>query len=116
MSFMTLCEAYIRIDPDFNLWNYFFHVRRPQDPDTEQTISGGVVIHVKSRHGVNPYFDIPLPRSMKGWRNKWFYLRNDADGPLPIFTSNRLVPLPTWGYGMARKDLDKLQPMHEVLQ
>jgi hypothetical protein len=35
MSFMTLCEAYIGIDPDFDLWNYFFHVRRPQDPDTE---------------------------------------------------------------------------------
>jgi hypothetical protein len=26
MSFMTLCEAYLGIDPHFNLWNYFFRV------------------------------------------------------------------------------------------
>jgi hypothetical protein len=33
----------------------------------ELTISGGTVVHVKSGHGVDPYFDIPMPRSMKGW-------------------------------------------------
>jgi hypothetical protein len=27
----------------------------------------GVVIHVKYGHGVDPYFDIPISRSMKGW-------------------------------------------------
>jgi hypothetical protein len=25
-AFMTLCEAYIEVDPKFDLWNYFFHV------------------------------------------------------------------------------------------
>jgi hypothetical protein len=25
-AFVTLCEAYTRIDPHFDLWNYFFHV------------------------------------------------------------------------------------------
>jgi hypothetical protein len=24
LSFMTLCEAYIGIEPHFDLWNYFF--------------------------------------------------------------------------------------------
>jgi hypothetical protein len=28
------------------------------------TVFGGAVIHVKSRHGVDPYFDTPMPRSM----------------------------------------------------
>jgi hypothetical protein len=45
---------------------------------------------------------------MKGWQEKWFYLRNDTDVPLPAFTGNHLVPLPTCGYGVARNDLDKL--------
>jgi hypothetical protein len=27
-TFITLCEAYLAIDPRFDLWNYFFHVRR----------------------------------------------------------------------------------------
>jgi hypothetical protein len=25
-AFVTLCEAYMRIEPHFNLWNYFFRV------------------------------------------------------------------------------------------
>jgi hypothetical protein len=71
-TFVTLCEAYLGIDPNFDLWNYFFHVQRPQDPEMELMISGGVVIHVKSEHGVDTYLEIPMPRSMKGWRKKWF--------------------------------------------
>jgi hypothetical protein len=114
--FVTLCEAYLGIDPEFDLWNYFFRVRRPQDLDAGLTGFRGVVIHVKFGHGVDPYFNIPMPRSMKGWRKKWFYLRNDAFMPLPTFTCCRLVPLPSWDDGVARKDLTKLQPMREALQ
>jgi hypothetical protein len=38
-SFVTLCEAYLGIDPEIDLWKYFFHVQRPQDPKAELTIS-----------------------------------------------------------------------------
>jgi hypothetical protein len=58
-----------------------------------------VVIHTMSEHGVDPYFNIPMSRSMKGWWKKRFYLRNDADVPLPVFTGKRPIPLPTWGWG-----------------
>jgi hypothetical protein len=27
--FITLCEAYLAVNPDLNLWKYFFHVRYP---------------------------------------------------------------------------------------
>jgi hypothetical protein len=82
----------------------------------ELTVPKGVVIHVKSGHGVDPYFDLSMPKSMKGWQKKWFYLRNDASTPLPIFTSSCPVPLPSWGDGVARKDLSKFHPMREALQ
>jgi hypothetical protein len=73
------------------------------------TISEGTIIHVKSGHRVNPYLDIPTPRSMKGWRKKWFYLMNDASAPLLVFTGGRPVPLPSWGRSaVARNDLSKL--------
>jgi hypothetical protein len=26
-TFMTLCKAYIRIEPHFNLWSYYFRAR-----------------------------------------------------------------------------------------
>jgi hypothetical protein len=99
VAFMTLCEAFLGVDPEFNLWNYFFHVRHTQDPDAELTLSGGAVIHVKPGHGVNPYFNIPITSSIKGWWKKWFYLRNDASAPLPTFTDSHHIPLPSWGGG-----------------
>jgi hypothetical protein len=41
VAFVTLCEAYMGIDPHFDLWNYFFCVRRLHDPDVELIISRG---------------------------------------------------------------------------
>jgi hypothetical protein len=58
-------------------------------------ISGGTDIHVKLGHGVGPYLEIPMSRSMKGWQKKWFYLRNDAFAPLPMFTGSHPIPLPS---------------------
>jgi hypothetical protein len=66
-------------------------------------VSGGMVINVNSGHRVNPYLDIPMPSSMKGWRKKWFCLRNDASPPLPVFTGGRPISLPSKGDGVARK-------------
>jgi hypothetical protein len=82
----------------------------------ELIVSRGTIIHVKFEHGVDPYFNLLMPRLMKGWRKKWFYLRNDASAPLLVFTGSRPVPLPFLGDGVARKDLSKLQPVHEALQ
>jgi hypothetical protein len=93
VAFVTLCEAYLGIDPDLDLLKYFFHVHCLQDPKVELTISGGAVIHVKLGHIKNPYLEIPMPRSMKRCRNKWFYLINDDSTPLLEFTGGRPVPL-----------------------
>jgi hypothetical protein len=58
----------------------------------ELTISRGAVIHVRSGHGVDPYFNLPMPRLMKGWQKNCFYLRNNAFAPLPVFTGRRRNP------------------------
>jgi hypothetical protein len=58
-----------------------------------------MVIHVRCGHGVDPYFDIPMPKSRNGWRKQWLYLRNDADAPLHAFTSNWPIPQSNWGMG-----------------
>jgi hypothetical protein len=39
-AFVTLCEAYLGINPDLDLWKYFFRVQHLM-------IFGGTVIHVK---------------------------------------------------------------------
>jgi hypothetical protein len=91
--FVTLCEAYLGIDPDLDLWKYFFHVHRLQDPEVELTISVGTTIHVKSGHGVDPYLAIPMLRSINGWQRRWFSLKNDDSALLLAFFGGCLVPL-----------------------
>jgi hypothetical protein len=58
-AFRTPCEAYLGVDHVFDLWNYFFHVRCLQDPNIELIVSWGIVIHVKSGHGVDPTLTSP---------------------------------------------------------
>jgi hypothetical protein len=97
--FVTLCEAYLGVDPDLDLWKYFFCVHHPHDLEVELTISGVTVIHAKLGHGVDPYLEIPMPRSMKLWRKRWFFLKNDESTPLPAFSGGRPIPLTSWERG-----------------
>jgi hypothetical protein len=76
----------------------------------------GVVIHIKTGQGADPYFDIPMPNSKKGWRKLWIYLRNDADASLPTFTGKHPIPHSNLGYEVAKKDLGKLQPLLTIIQ
>jgi hypothetical protein len=67
-AFLSLCEAYLRMDPSFRPVELFLPCSASAGPRCEtDNFRGGVVIHVKSCHGINPYFYIPLPRLMKGW-------------------------------------------------
>jgi hypothetical protein len=68
MTFVTLCEAYMGIGSHFDLWNHFFRVRLSQGSNTEVAVLEGMVIHVKSVHGIDPYFNVPMTESMNGWQ------------------------------------------------
>jgi hypothetical protein len=104
-TFVTLCEAYLGIGPKLDLWKYFFRVWHLQDPELELTISGCMVIHLKVGHRIGPYPKIPMPRSMKGWWKKWFYLKNDDLASPSAFTHGLPVPLPSWGEGVGGRTL-----------
>jgi hypothetical protein len=40
-AFITLCEAYMGIEPHFDLWSYFFWIRSLKNSGEELTASGG---------------------------------------------------------------------------
>jgi hypothetical protein len=100
-AFVSLCEAYIRIEPHFNLWNYFFHSRLQQGSGVKTMALGNVDIFVRSRPGVDPYFSLPMSDPSVRWLKVWFYLRNDADVPLIVFMGSRPICQPKWGYSVA---------------
>jgi hypothetical protein len=77
---------------------------------------GSVDIFLRFGPRVDPYFHLPMSNPPVGWRKVWFFLRNDADVTLAMFTSSRLIPQPKWRYGVAQKVLRRLQPLWEVIQ
>jgi hypothetical protein len=55
-------------------------------------VLGGTDIYVKSKHEVDPYFHLPMFESTDVWWKVWFFMRNDADTPLPVFMDSRPIP------------------------
>jgi hypothetical protein len=41
-AFVTLCEAFMGIEPHLDLWNYFFRARLRQVSDATTTVLGSV--------------------------------------------------------------------------
>ncbi|KAK1696404.1 hypothetical protein QYE76_013101 [Lolium multiflorum] len=65
--FITLCECFLGVQPNWALWKRIFLVRRNGSSNIAYNI-GGVVICV--RPDVE-YFDVKFPDSVQGWRRKW---------------------------------------------
>jgi hypothetical protein len=107
-TFMTLCDAYLGVDPEFNLWNYFFHAQLQQGSEAKVVALGGVDIFITSGHGVDPYFLLLTSGPPDEWQKVWFFLRNNTEAPLPMFTGSHPIPQPNWGYRMAQRDLHRL--------
>ncbi|KAK1618635.1 hypothetical protein QYE76_024152 [Lolium multiflorum] len=74
--FITLCEAFLGIQPNWALWKRIFFCRRNGSPNVAYNI-GGVVISVRP---TVDYFDVKLPDSVQGWRKKWLYIQEENHG------------------------------------
>jgi hypothetical protein len=55
-AFVTLCEAYIGIEPTLNLWSHFFQARLRQDSGVGAASVGSVDIMMRSYLGADSYF------------------------------------------------------------
>jgi hypothetical protein len=56
---VTLCEAFLGVEPPLNMWSYFFWVRLQLDLSAGTTSLGSVDISVCTSPGTKPYFLIP---------------------------------------------------------
>jgi hypothetical protein len=74
--FITLCEAFLGVSPNWALWKRIFFCRRNGSPNVAYNI-GGVVISIRS---TADYFDVKLPDSVQGWRKRWLYIREENHG------------------------------------
>ncbi|KAK1680722.1 hypothetical protein QYE76_041570 [Lolium multiflorum] len=72
--FITLCECFLGVQPNWALWKRIFCLRRNGSHGVAYNI-GGVVICVRS--DVN-YFDVKFHDSVQGWRKKWLYVHEES--------------------------------------
>jgi hypothetical protein len=64
LIFITLCEAFLGIDPHWGLWRKIFYVKRHNGNDGPPVVGGvGFVVGKE----VN-YFDYLMKESVQGWR------------------------------------------------
>jgi hypothetical protein len=81
--FITLCEAFLGIEPHFGLWKKIFYVKRYSNSNGSFVIER---VGFVSRTEVN-YFSFPMRESVQGWRLKWFYVKDSSttESQLPCF-------------------------------
>jgi hypothetical protein len=110
-----LCEGYLGIKPNFALWKYNFYatiflktVRR----------GGSVPVRIGScaiwlrQNRVDGYITTKGSSSNKGWHQRWFYLRGDADVSLPPYTGRFFEEAPVhWAYGPVATDKEKIDTL-----
>ncbi|KAK1610985.1 hypothetical protein QYE76_034658 [Lolium multiflorum] len=68
--FITLCECFLGIPPNWALWKRIFCLRRNGSHNATYNI-GGVVICVRTDVD---YFDVKFPDSVQGWRKRTILL------------------------------------------
>jgi hypothetical protein len=96
--FITLCEAFLGIDPHWVLWKYQFCLH-PSGSQGEIPELGGAIISVRSEL---QYLDFKMAQSVQGWRHKWFYIKDQKSSEsdkywlAPFDASKSLTKLTTW--------------------
>jgi len=74
-TFIHLCEAYVGIEPHFDLFRYLFYLRKKGAVGGSK-IAGGVYLNL--RDGMkNRYLNCPWNISLTEWYKKWFYVREE---------------------------------------
>jgi hypothetical protein len=104
--FINLCEAYLGIEPHFNLFRCFFHLKSFFGANVV-----GVTYLVLRDGKAYEYKLVPLSTSNKDWKLKWFYTENTKDG-LSTDIDSPATSNPNWS---AKPSSDEMQHVEELL-
>ena len=118
--FVAVCEGFLGMPANFELWKYFFSVSLITKPgrlrERLAVPVGCASIHMR-RFRAQEYMEVNLTDSNKGWQSLWFYLKNSEEAPLPAFTGRIIeepVP-PSWFFGPTKQEKPRLDPALDAL-
>ena len=91
--FVHLCESLFGIEPHFDLFQYFFHLK-PHPNDSKVDVVGGAGLQFLQ--GKKPrYIPYKLSDKVIDWKEMWFYVRNMSSF-LPLRTPGPPVKKSSW--------------------
>jgi len=111
--FVHLCEAFLGIQPHWNLFCYLFHLK-PQPDSNNPSRIGGYGLQLNQGQG-SEYLAYSTPTSLSGWKNCWFYIGNHAPS-LPVRTHEALVPEDCWKYDVSEEDMAQVWGLLQKIQ
>jgi hypothetical protein len=116
--FITLCEAFLGIDSHWIFWKYLFCLR-PSGFLAEIPELGGAIVSVRSEL---QYLEFKMARSVQGWRQKWFYIKDqkfsnsDQYGLAPFDASKVLTKLTTSDALPSEAEVENIKPLLARIQ
>jgi hypothetical protein len=115
-TFVGVCEGYLGIPVNWELWIHLFRAELFTQPTREQRTrravrAGGMSLALQAQFK-DDYIPCTMTTNNAGWERGWFYLRNAEPG-LPAYTGLVLREKPnSWGHGVStpqhRRRLDSL--------
>jgi hypothetical protein len=77
--FVHFYEAFLGIEPYFNLFCHLFHLRAQPNVDKIEVVGEA---GLQLRQGMEKvYIPYKFPSSLSGWKEHWFYIGNHAPSP-----------------------------------
>jgi hypothetical protein len=104
-TFVGVCEGYLGIPVNWELWLHLFRAELFTQPTTEQRTlravrAGGMSLALRTQFK-DDYTPCTMTTNNAGWERGWFYLRNTEPG-LPPYTGLVFREKPdSWSYGVS---------------
>jgi len=123
-GFVTVCEAFLGIDPHVDIFQEMF-VGRPvtlrreaRTSRSETTITPVGGFGLQQRPGKTSYPRYIPVDSNRGWHDEWFYIRNPSrrEEAFPAFTRSAPEKQDSWIWGASRRKKNNVGAIEEVLQ
>jgi len=91
--FVHLCEAFLGIEPHFELFCYLFHLK-PQPDSFVLDVVGGAGLQLRQWKD-REYISYKLSNKVIEWKPKWFFIENRL-GSFPSITLGAPIQWPEW--------------------
>jgi hypothetical protein len=103
--FVVLCELWLAIEPNLDLFRWFFH---PFSNGWADPV-GCVRFSLREGKRARQYIHVPLTSNVPNWHRGWFYVDNSNWPSLPIVTGQRAKPVQSWEYDLEARHRPHIQ-------